>query len=97
MTLTEIAADLKTHFETAKTDAERFLEEKLPVVAQLAEHAETNPLVDAAMAAVHVSPAILAGLADTLNKFEADLVAALPPEPVPSGVDAEPDPAAVPA
>jgi hypothetical protein len=88
--LSEIVNWLKDREQRAVAEAEQFAQEHLPVLAKLAEHAATNPLIEAAMNAAHVNPAILAGLADTLNKFEADLAAALPPE-TPAGTDAEPD------
>lgn len=93
MQLSQIAADIRDHFESIKTDAEKFLGEHVPQLADLASKAEANPLIDAALNAVHVSPSILGALADTLNKLEADLAALTPPE-TPAGVDAPADPAA---
>lgn len=81
MNLSQIETDLKTHFEQAKTAAETFLGQHLPELASIAEHAEANPLVDAAMSAVHLSPEILNALAETVKRADAAL-AALQPAPV---------------
>jgi hypothetical protein len=81
--LSQIVTDFKTHFETSKTDAEKFLTEHLPALAGLAEHAATNPLIDAALSAVHISPEMLNALATVITKVDADLAALLPPPPAP--------------
>ena len=94
MHLSEIVNDFKNHFETVKTDAEKYLTEHLPALAGLAEHAAGNPLVDAAMQAVHLSPSMLQSLAEVITRADADL-AALQPAPAPEPVPA--DPPAVPA
>ncbi len=94
MALSDIVSELQSHFQTAKADAEAFLSDHLPRLAALAEHAAANPLIDAALAAVHLSPAVLAALADVIAKADADLAAlapAAPAEPQPA------DPAAPPA
>lgn len=90
MHLSEIVNDFQTHFETAKSDAERYLSDHLPALAGLAEHAAGNPLVDAVMNAAHLSPSMLQSFADLINRAEADLAALQPPPPAP-------DPAAPPA
>jgi hypothetical protein len=87
--LSQIVTDFKDHFETAKTDAEKFLTEHLPALAGLAEHAATNPLIDAALQAVHLSPEMLTALAAVITKADADLAALLP-------APAAPEPAAEP-
>lgn len=95
--LAEIVTEFRQHFETAKTDAEKFLSEHLPALAGLAERAAGNPLVDAALNAVHLSPSMLQALADVITKAEADL-AALQPAPASTGPDPDGQPAdAVPA
>lgn len=95
MHLAEIVTDLKNHFEASKTAAETYLTEHLPALAGLAEHAAGNPLVDAAMNAVHLSPSMLQAFADLIAKAEADLAALQPPAPAPEPAPAEPP--AVPA
>jgi hypothetical protein len=93
--LSQIAQDLQAHFEDAEVKAKSWLEEKLPEFAEFAQKAAGNELVDAALNAVHLSPALLSGLAAAIRQADADLAAALPapaePEPVAG------DPAAVPA
>ena len=81
MHLGDIVNDLKTHFESSKTAAETFLTEHLPALAGLAEHAATNPLIEAALNAVHLSPALLQGLAEVITKADAEVAALLPPAP----------------
>jgi hypothetical protein len=71
--LNVIVTDLKAHFESAKADAEKFAEEYLPGLADLADKASSNPLAVAALNVVHVSPEILSGLADTLMKLDAEI------------------------
>jgi hypothetical protein len=100
--LSVMISDLKTHYENAKADAERFLGEQLPELADLAgKAANPNPLVASAEAAVHVSPEIFAGLAAVIDKLEADLAAAeaaAPPVPVEAAAGQEviePEPAPV--
>jgi hypothetical protein len=90
-TLNEIVAWLKEKEERAAAEAEEFAAQHLPVLADLAEQAASNPLVDAALKVVHVSPEILSGMASVLLKLDADL-AALQPAPAP--VPAEPAPPA---
>jgi hypothetical protein len=52
MTLTEIANSIRTHFETAKTDAENFLADHVPGIIDVASKIESDPLVQAAMSTV---------------------------------------------
>lgn len=73
MDLNAVIDDLKAHFASAKADAEKFAEEYLPGLADLADKASSNPLAVAALNVVHVSPEILSGLADTLMKLDAEL------------------------
>lgn len=89
--LSDIVNELKAHFETVKNDSEMFLGDELPRLAALAEHAAANPLIDAALGAVHLSPAVLAALAEVITKADADLAALAPPAPP------EPQPPADPA
>jgi hypothetical protein len=74
--LQEIFAGLKTHFETEKTAAEGWLEQHLPGLADLADKAAANPLIDVALNAVHLSPEFLSALADTIRKADEELGAA---------------------
>jgi len=78
MHLDQIVTDLKDHFEKSKTNAETFLTEHLPALAGLAEHAASNPLIEAALGAAHLSPAMLTALADVITKADADLAALMP-------------------
>ncbi len=102
MNLTQLEADIRTEAQAAVakakevvTHAETVVEQHLPQLADLAQKAATNPLIDAALSAVHVSPSFLASLAEMLMKADADL-AALAPPPAPE-TPAEPsDPAAQP-
>jgi hypothetical protein len=96
MNLTQIADDLKAHFESAETTAKTFLGQHLPQLSSLAEHAAANPLVDAAMNAAHLSPEILSALADTINKADA-AIAALTPPPAPAEAEAPAEAGAAPA
>jgi len=52
MTLSEIGAAIKAHFETAEADAQKFLAEHVPGIAAAAEKIETDPLVQAAISTV---------------------------------------------
>ena len=81
MGLNEVVAWLKDKEERAQADAVQFAEVHLPVLAELATKAEGNPLVDAALSVVHVSPEILSGLATMLTKMDAELAALQPPPP----------------
>lgn len=74
------AADLYNHFKT-------LAESKLPEFADLAQAAASNPLVDAALSAVHLSPAMLTALAGVVAKADADIAALTPESPaeVPEG------------
>jgi len=87
--LSQIVTDLKDHFEHSKANAETFLEQHLPALAGLAEHAAANPLIDAALAAVHLSPSMLQALADVIGKAETELAALQPAPAAPES--AEPD------
>lgn len=71
--LQQVVTDLKTHFEDAEAKAKAFLEGHLPGLADLADKAAANPLIDAALNAVHLSPEILATLAEVINKADAEL------------------------
>lgn len=95
MNLSEIVNDFKAHFETAKTDAEKYLSAHLPALEGLVQHAASNPLIDAALAAVHLSPEMLSALAAVIAKADADLAALQPPPAAAADVPA--DPAAPPA
>ena len=95
MNLSQIAQDLKDHFEADEAKAKSWLEEKLPEFADLAQRAAGNELVDAALNAVHLSPALLSGLAAAVRQADADLAASLPAEAAPEPVtdDQGPGPA----
>ena len=77
MNLSQIAQDLKDHFEADEAKAKSWLEEKLPEFADLAQRAAGNELVDAALNAVHLSPALLSGLAAAVRQADADLAASV--------------------
>jgi hypothetical protein len=95
--LGDIVNELKSHFETAKTDAEKFLTDHLPRLAALAEHAAANPVVDAILKAEHLTPSILQTLADLINGADAEL-AKLQAPPADTAADPDGQPAgAVPA
>jgi hypothetical protein len=85
--LSQIAQDLKAHFEDTEAKAKSWLEEKLPEFADLAEKAGSNELVDAALNAVHLSPALLSGLAAAVRQADADLAASLPAAPEPAAAE----------
>jgi hypothetical protein len=78
--------DFMAVFADGYNKAKAFAEERLPQASALLEAASANPLVSAALAAVHVSPEILQSFAEALLKMDSD-IAALTPAP------AEPDPA----
>lgn len=65
--------DLKSHFESEKTSVETFLGVHLPALAAVAEKASSNPVVDAVMAAAHLSPDWFTALAEVINKADAAL------------------------
>jgi hypothetical protein len=73
MDLSAMITDLKAHFETEKLDVEKFLTGHLPALAGVAEKAAANPVIDAALAAVHLSPDWFTSLADVINKADAAL------------------------
>lgn len=100
--------DLKAHFQNAEADASKFLTEHLPALASVAEKASSNPVVDAVLAAAHLSPDWFTALAEVINKADAALgvavearaaaeaaAAAATGQPVPEPV-AEPVPEPVP-
>jgi hypothetical protein len=89
----EIVDWLKAKEERAKAEAIEFGEQHLPVLADWATKAAANPVVVSIMKAEHLSPTMLTALASTIDEAEAELARLAPPEPVPSGPDAEPDPA----
>lgn len=76
MSLTEIVDWLKDREQRAQAEAVQFAEQHLPVLADVAQKAEANPLVQAAFAVTHVSPEVLSGMATVLLKLDADLEAA---------------------
>jgi hypothetical protein len=85
MDLDAMISDLKTHYENAKADAERFLGEQLPELSDLVGKAASNPVAVSILKAVHLSPEFLSALAAVIDKTEADLAAAeaaAPPAPV---------------
>lgn len=93
MGLNAVVEWLKAKEQRAAADAKEFAETHLPVLAELATKAEGNPLVDAALSVVHVSPEILSGMAAVLTKLDADLAALQPPAPDPAPAEGEPAPA----
>ena len=80
MHLADIVTDFKSHFETVKTDAEKYLTEHLPALQGLVDRAETNPLLQAVLTATHLSPETLTALSELVTKLEADLAAHEPPQ-----------------
>ena len=78
MDVDAMISDLTSHFDSWKAaavaDAEKFAAEHLPVLNDL-KAAAGNPVVQSVLAAEHVSPEILAGLATVIDKLEADLAA----------------------
>lgn len=72
MDLSSVIADLKQHFETAKTDAEQFLGVHLPELSDLADKAATNPALAAILNAAHLGevPAFLQTIADMVTKAD---------------------------
>jgi hypothetical protein len=86
MTLTEIAEDIKTHIEEADAWAHQVLAEHVPAIAEAAEKAENDPLVQAALSVV---------LPASVRLMLADMVARLASEfPPPPAPEAEPEPQA---
>jgi hypothetical protein len=106
--LTGMINDLRTHFETEKASVETFLGEHLPALAVVAEKAASNPVIDAVLAAAHLSPDWFTALAEVITKADAALhvavearaaaeAAAGQPQPVPVAEPVPVDPAAPPA
>jgi hypothetical protein len=75
--LNQIEEALRTHFVNAEADAKTFLETHLPVLADLAQKAATNPALAAILNAAHLSevPEFLATIADLVVKADAALAA----------------------
>lgn len=90
MNLKTIENDIREHVEDWMDKGRDLLETKLPVLADIADKAEGNDLVDAALNAVHVPPTMLGALADMVTKLDAELAKTNPPE-TPSGIDAQDD------
>ena len=96
VSLATIEADLRERVQDVVTKGRDILENRLPEFADLAAKAEGNDLVDAALAAVHVSPKILTALAGTLNELEAELAKTAAAETAPAETETAPAaPAAV--
>jgi hypothetical protein len=101
---TDIENDVHAFMDTAAdayNKAKTFAEQRLPQASALLEAASGNPLVSAALSAVHVSPEILQSFAEALLKMDSD-IAALTPAPAVTvsasdGVTAEPVPDGLPA
>lgn len=86
----EKVAEAYEHFRT-------LAESELPKLSGLAKTAAGNPLVDAALSAVHLSPALLTSLADMISKADSDIAAAGTAPAAPAETPADPAQAADPA
>jgi hypothetical protein len=102
MSLATIEADITTGIHDGIGKAEDLLEhfralaeDKLPEFATVAKTAAGNPLVDAALSAVHLSPELLTTLAAVITKADADLAAA--GVPAADGAESDGEPPAGPA
>jgi hypothetical protein len=73
MNVSEALSGVKAWFEKTDGEVTQFLEQHLPVLSNLAEKAAANPVVDAVMASVHLSPEWFTALADVINKAEGAL------------------------
>ncbi len=105
MDLARLEQDIRGDVEAAKAKAEEVwnhsksvLEQHLPQLAAVAQQAASNPLVDAALSAVHLSPGFLTSIAELVTKAEAELAAIAPqnaPEPpaAPAAGEDTPEPA----
>lgn len=76
-------------------DLEQFATSHIPDAVSTIDAAETNPVVQAVLNAVHVPPSVLNGIARTLLDLEEQFAAvtpapADPPAEVPAEVPAEP-------
>ena len=78
MDVPQMISDLTSHFEqwktTAAADAEKFAAEHLPMLNDLARVAG-NPVVQAILSAVHISPEVLSALSTVITQTEAGLAA----------------------
>jgi hypothetical protein len=72
MDLTSMVDAFKTHFENAEAEAKTFLEQHLPVLADLAQKASVNPALAAILGAAHLNevPEFLATIADLVTKAD---------------------------
>jgi hypothetical protein len=85
--LAQIETDVRGAIERIATEAKNVLETHLPQVATFAEAAAANPLVDAALAVVHLPPSMLTALARVITEADAALVSLTGP---PSAASTEP-------
>jgi len=97
--LMEIVNEVKTRVERDVAEGRDLLESKLPTLANLADKAAANPVIDAVLNAAHLSPDWFTSLAEVINKADAALAVAddarkaAEAAAVPAAPPAEPDPA----
>lgn len=75
-TVLEHVQSIQQHIEAFVASGKEKLEQDLPELAQFAQAAASNPLVDVALSAIHVDPALLSNLATLLADAEAKAAAA---------------------
>jgi hypothetical protein len=94
----EIVNDVKAKLERDVAEGKTFLQEKLPALANLADKAQANPVIDAVLESEHLDPDWFASLADVIRKAdtalgvaedarktaEAAAAAAVPADPAPA-------------
>lgn len=73
MDLNEITGWLGAKFQRDKDELEQFLGEHLPVLANFAQKAATNPLIASILRAEHISPEWFTALADVVDKADGAL------------------------
>lgn len=88
MQLSQIADDIRAHFQTVEADAKRFLEEHVPGIAAAAQKLESSPVVQA-LEGTFLPPEVEAEIASLIK-----VMAAKFPEPASAAEPAAPESAA---